>query len=128
MLRLMSVQLVMPFNHLILRHPLLLPPSTYPSISESESGLVVSDSLLPRGLDSPWNSPGQNTGVGTCSLLQGIFPTHRSNPGLAPCRHILYQVSHQGSPSQHQNRILLVGSSHQVAQVFELQLQHQSFQ
>ena len=41
--------------------------------SESESCSVVSDSKRPRGLYSPWNSPGQNTGVG--SLLQGIFPT-----------------------------------------------------
>jgi len=31
---------------------------------------------------SPWNSPGQNTGVGSLSLLQGIFPTQGSNPGL----------------------------------------------
>ena len=42
---------------------------------ESESHLVVSDSLRPHGLYSPWNSPGQNTGVGSCSLLQGIFST-----------------------------------------------------
>ena len=44
------------------------------------------------------NSPGQNTGVGSCSLLQGIFPTQGSNPGLSHCRRILYQLSHQGSP------------------------------
>ena len=47
---------------------------------------------------SPWNSPGQNTGVGSCSLLQGIFPTQGSNPGLLHCRQILYQLSHKGSP------------------------------
>ena len=35
----------------------------------------MSDSLQPHGLYSPWNSPGQNTGVSSCSLLQGIFPT-----------------------------------------------------
>ena len=34
------------------------------------------------GLYSPWNSPGQNTGVSSLSLLQGIFPTQGSNPGL----------------------------------------------
>ena len=45
--------------------------------------------------DSPWNSPGQNTGVGSLSLLQGIFPTQGSNPGLLPCRQILYQLSHR---------------------------------
>ena len=43
---------------------------------------VVSDSLQPHGLCSPWNSPGQNTGVGSLSLLQGISPTQGSNPGL----------------------------------------------
>ena len=43
--------------------------------SESESRSVVSDSFRPHGLYSSWNSPGQNTGVGRHSLLQGIFPT-----------------------------------------------------
>ena len=47
---------------------------------------------------SPWNYPGQNTGVGSLSLLQGIFPIQRSNPDLPPCRRILYQLSHKGSP------------------------------
>ena len=47
---------------------------------------VMSDSLQPQGLYSPWNSPGQNTGVGSLSLLQGIFPTQGSNPGLPHCR------------------------------------------
>ena len=47
---------------------------------------------------SPWNSPGQNTGVGSLSLLQGVFPTQGSNPGLPNCRQILYQLSHKGSP------------------------------
>ena len=45
---------------------------------ESESRSVVSDSLRPHGLYSPWNPPGQNTGVGSLSLLQWIFPTQRS--------------------------------------------------
>ena len=40
----------------------------------------MSDSLQPHGLYSPWNSPGQNTGVGGLSLLQRIFPTQGSNP------------------------------------------------
>ena len=47
-----------------------------------ESRSVVSDSLRPHGLYSPWNSLGQNTGVGSLSLLHGIFPTQGSNPGL----------------------------------------------
>ena len=45
----------------------------------------------------PWNSPSQNTGVGSLSLLQGIFPTQGLNPGLLYCRQILYQLSHKGS-------------------------------
>ena len=44
-------------------------------VSASESHSVVTYSLQPRGLSSPWNSPGQNTGVRSRSLLQGIFPT-----------------------------------------------------
>ena len=66
--------------------------------SESEGRFVMSDSLRPHGPFSPWNSSGQNTGVGNLSLLQGIFPTQGSNPGLLHCGWILYQLSHQGSP------------------------------
>ena len=66
---------------------------------ESESHSVVSNSLQPHGLNSPWNSPGQNTGVGSLSLLQGIFPTQGLNPGPLHCRRILYQLSHKGSPA-----------------------------
>ena len=54
--------------------------------------------MRPHGLYSPRNSPGQNTGVGSLSLLQGIFPTQGSNPSLPHCRQILYQLSHKGSP------------------------------
>ena len=49
-------------------------------------------------MDCPWNSPGQNTGVGSLSRLQRIFPTQGLNPGLLHCRWILYQLSHKGSP------------------------------
>ena len=106
--------------------------------NESESHLVVSDSLPLHGLYSPWNSLGQytgvgshslfpgdlpnpgvkprspslqadslpaeppgkpkNTGVGSLSLLQGIFPSQGSNLGLPHCRRILCQLSHLGSP------------------------------
>ena len=44
------------------------------------------------------DSPGKNAGVGCHALLQGIFPTQGSNPGLPHCRQILYQLSHKGSP------------------------------
>ena len=53
--------------------------------SESESCSVVSD-LQPCGPYSSWNSPDQNTGMGSCSLLQGKFPTWRLNPDLPYCR------------------------------------------
>ena len=56
----------------------------------------MSDSLRLHGLYSLWNSPGQNTGEGSHSLLQGIFPTWGSNSDLLHCRQILYQLSHQG--------------------------------
>ena len=54
--------------------------------------------LRPQGL--PWDSPGKNTGVGCHALLQGIFPTQGSNPGLPHCRWILYHLSHQGSSNR----------------------------
>ena len=48
----------------------------------------------------PTEPPGKpkNTGVGSLSLLQGIFPTQKLNQGLLHCRRILYQLSYQGSP------------------------------
>ena len=63
-----------------------------------ESHSVMFNSLEPHGLYSSWNSPGPNTGVGSLSLLQGIFPTEGLNPGLLHCRRILYQLTHKGSP------------------------------
>ena len=68
--------------------------------SESESCSVVSDSLQPHGLYSPWNSPGQNTGVGSLSLVQGIFPTQELNQGLLHSRWIFYQLSCQGNSKE----------------------------
>ena len=102
----MSIKSVMPSNHLILCCSLLFVPSIFPKPlstclalftearytlteksvmweflalkSESESRSVISTSLRPHGLYSPWNSPGQNTGVSNHSLLQGNLP----NPGI----------------------------------------------
>ena len=64
---------------------------------ESESHSAVSDSLGSHGLYSPWNSPAQNTGVGSLSLLQGIFPTKGSNPGLLHCW--VQELSHKRRPT-----------------------------
>ena len=75
--------------------------------SESCSG--VSDSLPPCGLYSPWNTPGQNTGVGSPCFLQGIFPTQGLN--LRPCvscigRQIPYHLSHRDAPYKTVHRLL----------------------
>ena len=60
---------------------------------------VVSIPLLPHGLQPvSLPCPGKNTGVDCHVLLQGIFPTQGSNPGLLHCRLILYQLNHHGSP------------------------------
>ena len=70
--------------------------------SESESVKVeIAQSwstLWPHRRYSPWNSPGQSTGVGSFSLLQGIFPIEGLNPSLMHCRQILSQLSRKGSP------------------------------
>ena len=77
----------------------------------------------PPGVCSPPGSfvhgdfPGKNTGVGCHSLLQGIFPTQGSSPGLPHCRLILYHLSHQGNPCVYvyiKNGILLLLFSHSV--------------
>ena len=63
------------------------------SFSRSTKAAVTSQSV-------PWDSPGKNTGVGCHFLLQGIFLTQESNPGLLHCRQMLYHLSHQGSPQE----------------------------
>ena len=69
----------------------MLVPQLYPTLCDpTESSL--SSSSVHR------NSPGKNTGVGCHFLLQRIFPTQGSNPGLLHCREILYWLSYQGSP------------------------------
>ena len=70
------------------------------SFSKSESLSVVSNSAT-LGLYGPWNSPSQNTGMGSNSLLQLISPTKELNQGLLDCRQILHQLSYQGSPCRH---------------------------
>ena len=63
-------------------------------VKVAQSCLTLCDPMDYR----PWNSPAQNNGVGSLSLLQGIFPTQGSNPGIPHCRWSLYQLSHKGSP------------------------------
>ena len=78
---------------------------------------VMSDSLRLHGLQPsrllcPWDSPGKNTGVGCHVLLQGIFPTQESKPGLPHCKWILYCLSHQGNPTKPLLLLLLSHFSH----------------
>ena len=69
---------------------------TFPTEQDLNSKLLSHVWLFATPMDcSPWNSPGQNTGVCSFSLLQGIFPAQGSNPGLLYCRGILYQLSHK---------------------------------
>ena len=88
---------------------------------ETKSRSVVSNSLRPHGLYSPWNSPGQNTGVGSLSLLQGIFPTQGLNPGLPHRRRILYHLSHQRSPRYSPGQNTGVGSLSLLQRIFPTQ-------
>ena len=94
----------------------------------NESCSVMSDSLGHHGLYSLWNSPGKNTGVGSLSLLQGIFPTQGLNPGLSHCRWILYQLSHResqqywsglpiSSPGDLPDHVIEPGSTKQIGEL-----------
>ena len=87
-----------------------------------ESCSAVSNSLRPRVLYSPWDSPGQNTRVGSCFLLQGIFPTQGSNPGLCvtyswlsvsevpPCTQFCINGSNHDSRFNHDREVLFMYS------------------
>ena len=68
-------------------------PTSEKKQSESEGRSAVSGSFWPHGLYSHWDSSGQNTGVGSRSLLQAIFPIQGLNPGLPHCRQLLCQLS-----------------------------------
>ena len=97
---------IFPFQHIKiivtstvdLQKPNVMDSGQEKSESESVSHSVMPDSLRTHGLYSPQNSLGQNTGVGSLSLLQGIFPTQGLNLGLPHCRQIPYPLSHTGSP------------------------------
>ena len=68
---------------------------------EPRSPILQVDSLLSEPPGNP-----KKTGVDSLSLLQGIFPTQESNPGLLPSRQILYQLGYQGSLSNKSNELL----------------------
>ena len=77
-------------------------------------------SLRPHGLGSPWNSPSQNSGAGSLSLLWGIFPTQGTNPGIPHCSQILYQLSHKGSPTASRKDLLTGALNLQFSSIHSL--------
>ena len=76
--------------------------------SLSQVQLLSTPWTLARQLVCPWDSPGKNTGVGSHSLLQGIFLTQGWNPYLLHCRQILYYLNHKGSPKRIGTRLYLL--------------------
>ena len=71
---------------------------------------VALQAPLGRRRDPSWDSPGKNTGVGSLSLFQGIFPTQGLNWGFLHCRWILYQLSYQGNPNWWLTMVLICPS------------------
>ena len=88
--------------------------------SESESCSIMSDSLQPHGLYSPWNSPGQNTGVGSLSLLQEFFP----NLGIEP-RSLALQIDSLTVEPQGKPKNTGVGSLSLLQRIFPTQESNQ---
>ena len=77
---------------------------------------VMSHSLLPHGLYSPWNPPGNNTGVGSLSLLQRTFPTQESNPDLSK-----WQADSLPAEPRRKPKNIGVGSLSLLQQIFPTQ-------
>ena len=90
-IKILNVQILCPSNATLGIYPI----DMLVKVKVAQSCLTFCNSM---DYNSPWNSPGQNTGVGSLSLLQGIFPTQGSNPSLPHCRWILYHLRPQGSP------------------------------
>ena len=84
-----------PFPHILIVQALL----RVCLVTQSCPTLCGPKDCSPPGSSIHGDSPGKNTGVGCHALIQGIFPTRGSNPGLPHCRRILYHLSHQGSPN-----------------------------
>ena len=99
---------------ILLPHPPHLFHHQLPSLFDTTFKVKVTQSCLtlstPWTIYSPWNSPGLNTGVGSLSLLQRIFPAQGLNPRLPHCKQILYQLSHSGSPSVQFSRSVMSDS------------------
>ena len=87
-----------PFNNACTHIPIQHLTHVCPSLHWVLKAPTEMSESRPHGLYSLWNSTGQNTGVGSLSILRRIFPTQGWNPGLPHCGWILYQPSHKGSP------------------------------
>ena len=87
-----------PSSSLLIKQVIFTNPEVFMLLMKVKVKVTQSCPTLCDPMDSPWSSPDQNTGVGSLSLLQEIFPTQGSNLGLPHCRWILYQLSHKGSP------------------------------
>ena len=85
-------QVCLIYNIITSQHPVLC-CVTQPCLT-----LCDPKNCSPPGSSVHGDSPGKNTGVGCYALLQGVFPTQGSNPGLPHCSRILYCLSHQRSP------------------------------
>ena len=77
-------------------------------VAQWPSNLCNHMDCSPPGSSAHWDSPGKNTGVGYDALLQGIFPTQGSSPGLPHCRQILYHLRYQGSRIKHTRAQILL--------------------
>ena len=102
------------FKYLIFLNLSHCPVSFALKVKVTRSSPTLCDPTEP--LYSPWHSPGQNTGVGSLSLLQGIFPTQGLNPGLPHCRRIFLPAEPQGK-----SKNTGVGSLSLLQQIFPTQ-------
>ena len=85
-----------------------------------------SPALQAYSLPSEPQGKSNNTGVGSLSLLQGIFPTQGLNPGLLHCRWTLYQLSHKGGPFYGKVKVKVVQSYSTLCDQRSLALQADS--
>ena len=92
----------MPFRSIILSNVVILGCLNFNYVlmwgAQSCPSLCNSMDCGPPGSSVHGDSPDKNTGVDCHALLQGIFPTQGSNPGLVHCRWNFYHLSHQGCP------------------------------
>ena len=119
LLKLMSIESMMPSNHLILCHPLLLPPSIFPSLSSVQFSSVAQSCPT---LCNPMNR--STPGLPVHHQLPEFTQTcvHQVSDAIQPSHPLSSPSSPAPNPSQHQSLFQWVNSSHEVAKVLEFQL------